>query len=112
MKRLTKAATLIAGAALAFAVTPPAFAADIAIDETNFPDAAFRAEVKAATFNDGNDTLTEAEIATATSINVTDKGIENLKGIELFPNLTELLALKNKIASLDLSKNTKIKTLM
>ena len=78
----------------------------IAIDATNFPDGNFRAYVSSNCDTDGDTYLSDDEIAAVTFINVSEKSITNLKGIEYFTVLTELWCNDNKLTSLDVSKNT------
>ncbi len=61
--------------------------ASVVINETNFPDEALR-NYASQYDEDGNGTLSDAELATITSINAS--GIQNLKGAEHFTNLEEL----------------------
>lgn len=82
----------------------------IAINETNFPDENFRTWVA-----DNCDTgekdgyLDDDEIAAQNSwIILSDKNIENLKGIEYFTAVKSLQCDKNKLTSLDVSKNTSL----
>ena len=78
---------------------------DIAIDETNFPDAIFRNWILQQYYGmDGK--LTESEIKEVTSIAVYEKNISTLKGIELFTSLNLLNCSSNQLTSLDISKNT------
>ena len=68
---------------------------DIAIDETTFPDKAFREWVQnPANLNGaGSDgVLTRAEREAIKTIFVKQQQITNLKGVELFPNITYLNA--------------------
>ena len=83
----------------------------IAIDDYNFPDNNFRYYVKNYCQGDGDDYLTDEEIAWVTEINAGQMNILNLKGIELFTELKELDCFDNLISSLDLSKNTKLERL-
>ena len=93
-------------------VTPPSGGGDsIAINASNFPDPDFRTYVKAEFDKDNNNSLSDTERKTATVINVKDKLIETLEGIEFFPNLKELDCSTNQLASLNLSKNAKLKYL-
>lgn len=82
--------------------------ADVAINETNFPDAIFRNWLLSQDYgSDG--VLTAAEIATVTKINVSEKiHTTSLKGIEFFTALTELNCNLIGLKTLDLSKNTKL----
>lgn len=61
--------------------------ASVVINETNFPDEALRGYASQYD-EDGNGTLSDAELATITIINA--GGILNLKGAEHFKNLEEL----------------------
>lgn len=83
-----------------------AFAApgDVAIDEANFPDANFRGCVKAYdTNNDG--ILSQSELDEVLIINVDNKNITTLKGIEHFTKLETLYCSVNQLTALDLTKN-------
>ena len=80
------------------------------INETTFPNATFREWVLAQEYGaDGY--LTDGEIVFVKQINVYDKSIADLKGIEYFTNLTDLDCSNNKLTSLDVSKNTNLKIL-
>ena len=72
----------------AFVLTLTSAQASVVINETNFPDEALR-NCASEYDEDGNGTLSDAELATITSINA--GGILNLKGAEHFKNLEELL---------------------
>ena len=82
----------------------------VAVNEQNFPDTNFRNWVKAQSYgSDG--ILTKAEIAAVTGIDVSDKSISSLKGIEYFTALTELKCFFNQLTELDVSKNTALEYL-
>ena len=82
----------------------------LTIDEENFPDANFRNWILAQDYGrDGY--LTDTEIATVKSIDVSRKNIANLKGIEFFTALEKLWCYSNQLASLDLSQNTSLTAL-
>ena len=82
----------------------------IPIDETHFPDPAFRDYLKLADMNqDGQ--LNEDEIAGVTGIDVSGLGIQDLRGIGYFTELESLDCSDNQLTSLDLSTNTKLETL-
>ena len=77
----------------------------VAVDGQNFPDTNFRNWVKAQSYgSDG--ILTTSEIAAVTKIDVSNKSISSLKGIEYFTALTELKCFFNQLTELDVSKNT------
>ena len=77
----------------------------IAIDATNFPDVNFRTHVKQYD-TDSDGSLGSDEIAAVKTIKVSIKNIADLKGIEHFTALTELLCPYNQLTTLDVSANT------
>ena len=83
---------------------------DIEINETNFPDPAFLDVVKALPGADDG-VFTEDEIAAIWWINGTNKGIEDLTGIEYFTALTRLNLSDNNLTALDISHNTELEVL-
>ena len=78
---------------------------DVEVDATNFPDATFRQWVL-DNITSGSTTLTAQMIANTTAINVSNKNIASLKGIEYFTALTKLVCSSNPLTALDVSKNT------
>ncbi|KGF07132.1 hypothetical protein HMPREF1634_05835, partial [Tissierellia bacterium S7-1-4] len=79
----------------------------IIINETNFPDPNFREYVK--TFDTSHDNaLSQYELVAVREINVKEKKIANLKGIEHFIGLEVLDCSKNPLTALELSKNTEL----
>jgi len=78
----------------------------IEINEENFPDEIFRNYAKEKFDTDGNGILSAKEISIITVIDVSDRGISDLKGIEYFTALKRLECYNNNLTSLDLSKNT------
>ena len=82
----------------------------VVIDETNFPDNDFLLWAKAQTFAD-DDYLTDKEAASVTAIDVSSKGIFNLKGIEHFTALKTLNCSGNQLTALDVTKNTALEEL-
>ena len=79
----------------------------IEVNETNFPDKNFRNYILEQEYgNDG--LLTPSEISAVTSIDVYNKDISDLKGIEYFTSLTYLKCSSNQLTSLDVSKNTEL----
>ena len=73
------------------------------ISAKNFPDDAFRGYVRTLAAADGY-TLSSKELAVK-EINCAGMGIADLKGIELFTELTSLDCSGNRLAALDLSAN-------
>ncbi len=83
---------------------------DVEVSETNFPDANFRNWIKSQYYgSDG--VLTAEEIASVKTMNIYDKYIESLQGIEFFTALTNLQCQRNRLTALDVSKNTALTTL-
>ena len=85
----------------------------VAIDETNFPDARFRARIKGSFDSDGDGYLNEAERLDTerTSLIFTssnDKVITSMKGIEFLPKITRILCRSMQLTELDLSQNTRL----
>ena len=85
-----------------------AFAADYYSLNTSshFPDAAFREYLKKKFDTDHDEWLSSADLNDITEIDVHEKNITSLKGIELFPNLKKLDCHTNQLTELDVSKNT------
>ena len=85
----------------------------VAIDETNFPDYTFRENwILKQTFADDN-YLTDQEAASVKAIDISSKGIADLKGIEHFTALKTLNCSGNSLvtSTLDVSKNTALEVL-
>ena len=85
--------------------------ADVAVDETNFPDENFRAYVSENFDSDKDGYLSEEERTAATFLDVSAQSISSLKGIEYFTALTTLNCYNNQLATLDVSKNTALQSL-
>lgn len=86
------------------------FETSLPINEKNFPDANFRKYIK-GNIAGGRDVLTVEERSKVKIININKKDISDLKGIESFPNLTELDCGNNSIQKLDLRQNPMLITL-
>ena len=84
----------------------------VKINSTNFPDSNFRKYVKSEFDSDSNGTLSSYEISDADLIDVTGKSIKNLKGLQYFTSLEILECSNLKLTELDVSSNTKLKTLI
>ena len=83
---------------------------EVAVNNQNFPDTNFRNWVKSLSYgSDG--ILTKAEIAKVITINVSEKSISNLKGIEYFTALKRLECYENQLTSLDVSNFTALEEL-
>ena len=108
-KKMTAAfAAAVTAALSAGAFTAFADDTDIPIDESTFPDEAFRTYVQTCF----GESLSQDEIANATAIDVSYENIARLDGIQYFTNLTELNCSSNQLTELDISKNTALETLI
>ena len=84
----------------------------ISIDENLFPDEVFRARVSSSIDKDGNGTLSDDEIERVTKITIySSDEVHNLKGIELFTELTELESLTKALQTIDITQNIKLQNL-
>lgn len=88
---------------------------EVEINETNFPDAAFR-QIVTSFDTDGNGILSEAEISNVTEIRCGDalsgdESLSDLTGIEHFLALETLNCSGNQLTALDVSKNAKLQIL-
>lgn len=82
----------------------------IPITDQNFPDQNFRAYIMSDVIDtDGDDCLSEDEIAAVTSLDLSGKGIYSLEGIEIFTSLEVLDCHNNNISEIDLSGNPTVK---
>ena len=82
----------------------------VAVDETNFPDANFRSWILEQPYGE-DEILTDAEIAEAIEIDVSNMGISDLTGVRFFTALQRLYCSCNQLTALDISKNTALETL-
>lgn len=90
----------------------PISSTDVPINETTFPDKAFRTYVSANIDKNGDEKLSESEIAQVTNIDVKNtSGLKDLTGIAYFTNLETLDCSNNQLVSLDLSSNDALTTL-
>lgn len=85
----------------------------VAINETNFPDTTFRAYVSENCDKDKDGYLSQTEIDSVTSINVSGTAenpgaITSLRGVEYFTKLNELSCPYNQLITLDLSSNVNL----
>ena len=107
LKTLGCLLALLLTAVILFPATAKA-ADDIPINSTKFPDAGFRAYVKAEFDKNSDGKLSAAECKAVGGIYVENEGITSLKGVEYFPNLQELYCYGNSIASIDISGSPNI----
>lgn len=83
----------------------------VPLDETSFPDPAFLACVLAFD-TDGSGTLSDAECAAVTRLDVRGKGITSLEGVGFFPELTYLNCIGNDLAQLPLEHLSRLTNLL
>jgi hypothetical protein len=75
----------------------------------DIPDPVFKEFLLARFDSDENGEISTAEISKVTRLDCRTQNITSLIGIEYFESLEELLCRDNKISSIDLSRNTKLK---
>ena len=83
----------------------------VSIDMYNFPDSVFRRYVVENCDWTQDGWLTEEDILSVVSMDVSGMGIHNLQGIEYFTFLESLDCSDNHLTSLDLSANTRLREL-
>ena len=106
LKKLTVALAAALTAVSAGAFTAFADSGDVEINNTNFPDDVFRQYVSENCDRDGNGVLSQGEIEAVYNIDVPEKNIADLKGIEYFYALKSLDCSENQLTHLDVSHNT------
>ncbi len=115
MKSIKKTIGFLCGVAfcaVAFIGTPQITkAAEVVIDEANFPDETFRNYVIENFDKDLDKKLSDIEISEAKEINVYMYGIYNFKGLEYFLYLTSLDCSQNNMSNLDVSQNIALTSL-
>lgn len=85
-------------------LTMTAYAATPAI---TFTDSNFKAALIAGGVDTGGDgEISDTEAAAVTTLDVSNKNISSIDGIEYFTSLTKLWLLDNRLTSLDISNNT------
>lgn len=83
----------------------------VEINSTNFPDQFFLQYVKDNIDTEKDDKLSKAERDAVTEISITNTNCTDLTGIAYFANLTKLNCFDNKLTTLDVSKNAKLRIL-
>ncbi len=84
----------------------------VPVDEAHFKDAGLRAAVASTIDTDGSGYLDAEEIAAATSLNISGRGVTRLDGVEYLTALTSLDATNNNLAELDVTLMPKLTTLL
>lgn len=115
-QRITKIIGFVFVLAMFMSITPvntqKVYAtSEVPVDEANFPDVNFRNYVSRNFDKDNDSILSQAECATVKKINVENKNIASLKGIEHFTALTWLNCSENPLKVLDVSENTNLEML-
>ena len=87
------------------------FETSLPINKNNFPDDSFRNYIKTYKAG-GRDVLTVEEQRNVTTIEINNKGVSDLTGIEAFPNLKVLNCGNNSIQKLDLRQNPELEKLI
>lgn len=82
----------------------------IKIDETNFPDAVFRAELEKKSYGEDG-VLTPEEISKIDRLSINNPKITSLQGIQYFTELTSIYIANTKITNLDLIGLNKMDTI-
>ena len=85
---------------------------DVEINKSNFPDPNFRKYVKDNfDTNVSDDKLDQTELDRVTVINLYQRPVSSLQGIEFFKNLTKLDCTDDKLKRLDVSRNPNLTVL-
>ena len=84
----------------------------VAIDTVNFPDDIFRQYISDRFDTDKDGFLSDWEISQNIPIDLNESGVQSLKGIEFFTELTYLSCYGNQLTSLDISNNTALTDLI
>ena len=87
-------------------------AAKLLLNAENFPDANFRKALASILGISEGDEITDAMIQQTTKLDVSEKSIADLTGIEHFTALKELYCNDNQLTSLDVPKNTALTRLL
>lgn len=83
----------------------------VAVNETNFPDPAFRKYISDSVDRDGDLLLSADEISSVKSVYVSGMKISCLDGIEYFTGITSLICMDNSLTELDVSSNKELTSL-
>ena len=99
--------------AMVFTFLPISAFADyyVPLNIYTFPDETFREYISTQFDSDDDGILDTAEREAVTEIDVHEKNIRDLYGIQFFPNLKKLVCYKNQLTSLDVSQNSALEYL-
>lgn len=99
----------------AFPVAALADGPDLEVNALHFPDENFRKYLVDQGYTSGNAsagyTISQSKLEWIRGINVSDRDISDLTGIEYFPNLIELYCASCKLTFLDVSENKLLRVL-
>ena len=95
---------------LTSSVTAKAATQDVKLDSKNFPDAVFREYLDEFDLNSDR-ILSSVERNFVNKINIVDKELQSLKGLEYFPELVTLKCEADAINYVDLSGNQKLQSI-
>ena len=84
---------------------------EVAINEVNFPDEAFRAYISEFFDPDESGGLSEYEISKVEDIYVSSEEVADLTGVEVFSELMDLSCEMTQLTKLDVSQNQKLQSL-
>ncbi len=85
--------------------------AEVAINATNFPDSTFRDIVSSICDTNLDGVLDDSEISRTHTLQLDEKGITSLKGIEYFTALNIPECYDNQLTALNVSKNKRLREL-
>ena len=111
---LSKIVVLVVAFALLLTFAPPILATegDVEINETNFPDDAFREFVTQYYDTNGDGTLQVAELEAVTEIVLDDDYVTNIIGIKYFTNLASLTCFCRELEDLDVTGCANLESLL
>ncbi|MBO4638075.1 MAG: DUF4214 domain-containing protein [Clostridiales bacterium] len=118
MRRPAKALSVALTAAMALTAVPlwgsdnKVNASQPEVNSTNFPDPNFLAFVSEYIDQDHNGVLDGIEIRQIQYLDISNRGIETLQGIEFFDFLTDLNCSYNELTSLSVTGNTSLQKLV
>lgn len=78
------------------------------VNSTNFPDAAFRSAISSIADINNDSKLTPTERKNVTQLQIYERNISSLQGIEYFSELLSLYCQSNNLTDINLSQNKKL----
>ncbi|MBP5655566.1 MAG: S-layer homology domain-containing protein [Clostridiales bacterium] len=111
-KFITRTAVAVLAAAVVLPGTGVLADSGVKIDAAYFPDSNFRKYIKSEFDQDSDGFLSSGEISDADLIDITGTKVKNLTGLNYFTSLEILECSGLGLTELDVSSNTKLKTLI